>query len=167
MKEIKSNKKNHSACLILGSNIQPEKYFPLAIRLLKKIICIEGISSTWETESIGSVGPNYINAAVLISTTLTMNGLKYQLLRNVEERLGRLRTEDKFAPRTMDIDIVVFDDKVIEQQVWCEPYLIIPCSEVIPELFNPSTKQTLLEIAIDLQEKHKVPKKLELLNLTG
>jgi 7,8-dihydro-6-hydroxymethylpterin-pyrophosphokinase len=55
LKEIKNEQINHIACLILGFNFKTEINIPLAIRLFKKIICIEGISSAYETEPVGAL----------------------------------------------------------------------------------------------------------------
>ena len=69
---------------------------------------------TWETQAVGSPGPNFLNTAVKITTGLEMSALKLSVLRSVEQELGRVRTSDKNAPRTIDLDIIVFDDEICE-----------------------------------------------------
>src|SRR6266487_6411472 len=101
--------KSHLAYLSLGSNIQTEINLVNAIQLLQKHGRIEKVSSVWESESVGAAGPNYLNACVLFSTALMQTALKEQLLLPIELELGRKRIADKFAPRTMDIDIVLVD----------------------------------------------------------
>ena len=60
----------HLACLLLGSNIQPERNLPLAIDQLQKHLTILRISSVWETPPVGSAGPSFLNAALLVQTPL-------------------------------------------------------------------------------------------------
>ncbi len=57
--------------------------------------------------------PNFLNAAVLIETDLTAAELKEQVLQVIERELGRVRTADKNAPRTIDLDIALFGDQVL------------------------------------------------------
>jgi 7,8-dihydro-6-hydroxymethylpterin-pyrophosphokinase len=68
-------------------------------------------------------------------------------LRQIEARLGSIRTEDKFAPRTIDIDIVVYGDQVIDPGLWRYAHLAQPVAELLPDLVNPTNGQTLEQIA--------------------
>ena len=66
--------------------------------------------------------PDFLNAAVLVETTLDQKTLA-GLLRRLESDLGRTRTADRYAPRTIDLDIVVWDGRVIDPDVHQRPYL--------------------------------------------
>src|SRR5512138_3509482 len=103
--------KSHLAYLSLGSNIEPEKNLVNAIQLLQQHGTIEKISNVWESESYGAPGPNFLNACIRFSTLLDHDALKEQILLPLERSLGRKREENRFAPRTMDIDIVIFDNQ--------------------------------------------------------
>ena len=61
----------------------------------------------WETPPVGSRGSNFLNAALLIRTTLTSGLLKSLVLRPIEIQMGRVRTANKNAPRPIDLDILV------------------------------------------------------------
>jgi len=129
--------------LELGSNIDPEHNLPRAIRIIKQFVRVEKISSVWETPAFGSVGPNFLNLAVQIRSDLPPDALKQLILRKVEAYLGRKRTSDKNAPRTIDIDIVIVNGKVVDDQVWHRAHLAVPLAEVIPELWNENKGETL------------------------
>jgi 2-amino-4-hydroxy-6-hydroxymethyldihydropteridine diphosphokinase len=141
----------HLAYLSLGSNIQPETNLVRAIERLKKYGRIEKISSAWESESIGAEGPNYLNACVSLATSLRQVELKEQALLPIEAELGRRRGADKFAPRTIDIDIVVFDGKSCDDKYWEQAFVVVPLSEIHPGYQNPLTNESMIQTATRLR----------------
>lgn len=142
---------SHLAYLSLGSNIQPETNLVKAIQRLQKFGKIEKISSAWESESVGAEGPNYLNACVLLLTPLQQGELKEQALLPIEIQLGRRRTANKFAPRTIDIDIVVFDGKSCDDRYWEQAFVVVPLAEILPEYQNPNTKESIIKTATRLR----------------
>jgi 2-amino-4-hydroxy-6-hydroxymethyldihydropteridine diphosphokinase len=136
----------HQACLLLGSNIQPEHNLPLAVDQLQKRLTILQISRVWETAPVGLAGPNFLNAAVLARTPLDQTSLKLEILVPLEARLGRVRTTDKNAPRPIDLDIVLFDGNVLDQSLWHFAHRAVPLAEIQPELISDSGEK-LKEIA--------------------
>lgn len=139
----------HKACLLLGSNIRPEHNLPLAVGLLQKQLKVLQASSVWETTAVGSDGPNFLNAALLVSTPFDVHALKERILRPLEAQLGRVRTQDKNAPRTMDIDVILFDGLVLDSALWNYAYRAVPVADILPGL--PSgTGENLREVALRL-----------------
>lgn len=134
-------------CLILGSNIDPELNIQRALRKLEQIFPVEGVSAVWETPAVGSDGPNFLNAAVVIYTSLDPRSLKEQLLRPLEARLGRVRTADKFAPRTLDIDIVAWNAVILDHNVWRQAHLAVPVAELLPCYWSDETGEYLEQVA--------------------
>jgi 2-amino-4-hydroxy-6-hydroxymethyldihydropteridine diphosphokinase len=143
----------HQAYLSLGSNIQPETNLVRAIELLRKYGRLERISSAWESESVGAPGPNYLNTCVLLLTPLSQPVLKEQALLPIETELGRQRTADKFAPRTIDIDIVLFDGKSCDDRYWEQAFVMVPLAEIIPDYQNPVTDEKITETATRLHQQ--------------
>lgn len=137
----------HEAVILIGSNIEPETNVPLAIARLQESSELVRVSRIWETESVGSAGPNFLNIAALVRCKQDAESLKEEILRPIEDELGRVRTADKNAPRTIDLDIVLFDGQVLEDRLWEQPFIAIPVAELCPDIQNPANKQTLQQVA--------------------
>jgi 2-amino-4-hydroxy-6-hydroxymethyldihydropteridine diphosphokinase len=144
---------SYLAYLSLGSNIQPEANLVKAIERLPRYGKIEKISSAWESESVGAEGPNFLNACVLLATPLLRQELKTQALLPIETELGRQRSADKFAPRTIDIDIVIFDDQSCDAKYWEQAFVIVPLAEIAPEYQNPLTGENITKTARRLRQQ--------------
>lgn len=142
----------HTAILSIGSNICPAENLPISIALLHEYCRVRSVSIIWETPAMGSPGPNFLNAAVLVETAQEPEEFKGQVLRPIEEMMGRVRTRDKNAPRTIDIDIVTWDDQVVDSHLWTYAYLALPVSSLAPQLIEPATGRPLETIARELQE---------------
>jgi len=143
--------RRHQAYISLGSNIAPRQNLIQAVQLLRQAVSVNAISSVWESEAVGSAGPRFMNATAWISTDLDAVSLKEQVLRSIEEKLGRVRSEDKYAPRTIDLDILVFDEKVLDDGLWKQDFLAIPTAELRPDLLEEQTGRNLGEIAKSLK----------------
>ncbi|MBV6400444.1 MAG: 2-amino-4-hydroxy-6-hydroxymethyldihydropteridine pyrophosphokinase [Anaerolineales bacterium] len=143
----------HLAYLSLGSNIEPEVNLPKAVKLLSQHGEVEKISNVWETEPVGGEGGNYLNACLSYKTTLSHDELKTSILRPIESRLGRKRTSDKNAPRTIDIDIVLFDDEIIGGRWLAQTFVVVPLAEIYPDFQNPNTYESIAETATRLRHE--------------
>lgn len=154
----------HLAYLSLGANIQPETNLVRAVERLQDFGKIEKISSVWESESVGAPGPNYLNACIRLVTPLSQWELKEQALLPIEIDLGRRRSADRFAPRTIDIDIVVFDDKSCDDKYWEQAFVVVPLAEIYPEYHNPLTLESISETAARLREKAWIETRREVFN---
>lgn len=133
--------------LNLGSNIEAEKHILQAVKLLRKMVKVESVSSVWETKSVGYDGANFLNVCVLITTDLQADALKHQILRAIEKRVGRVRSENKYAPRAIDIDIVLFDETPHNLETWKHAFVIVPLAELIPNFAHPLEAKSLAEAA--------------------
>jgi 2-amino-4-hydroxy-6-hydroxymethyldihydropteridine diphosphokinase len=144
---------SHQAYLSLGSNIEPESNLVKALELLQNYGRLEKISNAWESESVGAEGPNYLNACVLLVTRLGQMELKEQALLPIENQLGRRRSADKFAPRTIDIDIVIFDGKSCDDKYWEQAFVVVPMAEIYPEFQNPQILKSIAQTATRLRQQ--------------
>ena len=143
----------HKAYLNLGSNIQPEVNLVRAVQFIQQRGDIKRISNAWESKSVGAAGPNYLNACILLLTPLGPSSLKKRVTGPIEFQLGRKKSADKFAPRTMDIDIVLFDDISYDDRSWEKAYVVIPLAEIYPTYLNPLNNETIHETAARLMRK--------------
>ncbi|MFA7019132.1 MAG: 2-amino-4-hydroxy-6-hydroxymethyldihydropteridine diphosphokinase [Sphaerochaetaceae bacterium] len=146
------NQKEQRVCLLLGSNIEPEVNLFQAVNLLRQQVTVLQTSSVWESKAIGSDGPNFLNAAMLATTTRDAQNLKEQVLRPLEARLGRIRTEDKNAPRTIDIDLILFNQQLLDPCLWGYAHSAVPVAELLPD-YQSATGECLKDSAVSLASK--------------
>lgn len=136
----------HLAYLLLGSNIRPVENLRRAASLVNSIFPIQRLSSAWETPAVGADGPNFLNAALLVYVPGNPDWLAQKVLRLLEARLGRVRTADKNAPRTIDLDIIIWDEQVIDQTFSRHAHIAIPLAEIAPD-FKPTHGERLHQTA--------------------
>ena len=152
--------RSHKVYLGLGSNISPEINIPRALDLLQEHVSLDALSSIWETPPVGSDGPNFLNAVALISTPMPADELRTAVLRKIEAQLGRIRTGDHNAPRTIDLDILIHAGQVLDENIWSQAHLALPLSELLPGLHQPGTGQSILQIAQVLARSTSMRKRL-------
>ena len=143
----------HQAYLSIGSNIQPEVNLPKAIELLGDYGEVKGISSVWQSHAVGSDGPDFLNVCVLFRTDLQPYDLKEQIIRPIETQLGRVRYADKNAPRTIDLDIALFDDQPLNVDFWSYPFVVVPLAELIPKFSHPVSGEKLSRVSEQVQDQ--------------
>jgi len=146
----------NTAFLLVGSNIDPVLNTQKAITLLGERVQIEKTSRTWEIPSFGSPGPNFINFAVQITTSLSSSELKDKVISQIEVSLKRVRSSDKNAPRTIDIDIILFNGELFDPNIWSRPYSILPMADLAPDLIHPDSGLRLHEIAQEIERSGMV-----------
>jgi 2-amino-4-hydroxy-6-hydroxymethyldihydropteridine diphosphokinase len=132
-KDEKMSASSHQVCLLLGSNIEPEHNLPQAVTLLQRHLDVLKASSVWESASVDCCYPDYLNMALVVATSLTEVELKHQILRPIEAQMGRVRTDDKNASRTIDIDIILYDDQEYDPDLWLHAHRAVPVSQLFPD----------------------------------
>jgi 2-amino-4-hydroxy-6-hydroxymethyldihydropteridine diphosphokinase len=135
------NRSEHEVCLLLGSNIQPETNLPRAVALIQKRLKVLQVSSVWESKAVGFDGPDFLNAAVLVLTSLSATTLKEQILLPLEAQMGRVRSGEKNAPRRIDLDIIVFDGRLLDPDLWRYSYRAVPVAEILPGCLSNSGEE--------------------------
>ena len=141
----------NEAIILIGSNLHPQENIKNCLLLLMDRVIVADSSQIWKTRSFGSEGPDFLNLAVKVNTDLNEKHLKAIILRKIENKLGRVRLPDKNAPRTIDMDIVIFNNRVLDNELWEKIYIALPVSELVPNLLEPISKKKLMEIAIELK----------------
>lgn len=143
------------AILLLGSNIEPAANLKKALELVNCSLSITKTSRIWVTKAVGNKGPDFLNTAIEVKTSLKADQLKKKIISPIEIGLGRIRTSDKYAPRTIDIDIIIFNGEVFDENLWNKAFIALPVSEIIPFLINSSTGETLIKTAGELKSLAK------------
>lgn len=122
------------AVIGVGSNIDPLKNIASARAILSVRLKILAESRFVETEPIGFTDqPNFMNGALLVETVSSQVEL-CDWLKVVEEQLGRIRTENKYGPRTIDLDIVVWNGEITDVHVYSRKFLQDSIKEVWPDI---------------------------------
>ena len=113
----------NKAVIGIGSNIEAEKNIIKMLELLKNYVEVLKVSSMVKTKPIGIVNqPDYTNGAVKINTELDQKQLTL-VLKKIEDVIGRDRTAPKFGPRCIDLDIVVWNDEIIDDDYYTRDFL--------------------------------------------
>jgi len=140
--------------LSLGSNVGDRAAnLRSAIRRLTTLGQVEGISSFYETEPVEfTAQPWFLNCVVKLDTEKMPKQLLSGIL-DVEQQMGRRRTQKK-GPRTIDIDILLFGNSIIETKGLTVPhpalherrFVLEPLAEIAPDVRHPAFKRTIREL---------------------
>jgi 2-amino-4-hydroxy-6-hydroxymethyldihydropteridine diphosphokinase len=136
--------------LALGSNIEPARHLLQAARLLKAEFSGTQFSPAYQNPAAGFVGDDFINAAAAFNSALAVAEVRARL-QSIEETCGRRRDDPKWAPRAMDIDILLFGDAISDQPGLQLPrgdllrraYMLGPAADLQPERLHPTVPRTL------------------------
>jgi dihydroneopterin aldolase/2-amino-4-hydroxy-6-hydroxymethyldihydropteridine diphosphokinase len=138
-----------------GSNIAPRKNIPKALRLLSREVTVVEVSTFFESPALERPEqPPFLNGVVAVLTVLPARALKYEVLRVVETAVGRERGEDKYAARPIDLDILVYGDRVVDEDglripdpdIEKRPFIAVPLLELAPDMLLPDSNARLAEL---------------------
>lgn len=150
----------------VGSNINPMESIPRAFSLLKKKVKISAVSTFYFTPPLkNKVQPDYCNGVWEILTTHSPHSLKFHVLRPIELELGRIRIQDSYASRTIDLDILVYGQEVMstddltlpDPDIYTRPFISIPLAEIAPHLILPDTGEGIKDIANTMKRTQMMP----------
>jgi len=143
----------------MGSNMDSEHNMREAARRLALRAHLLAVSPVYQTTPVGNLDqPDFLNAAVLLETDLSPRELKARILQVIEQELGRVRSPDKNASRTIDLDIALFGDQVLDvgsrhipdPDILRYAHVAVPLADLAPDSRHPETGQTLQDIACAL-----------------
>lgn len=122
------------AVIALGSNIRPEANTEAALGHLSQLFDLVDKSCFKYTRPVGYKDqPDFLNGAVLVETGL--KELKIEaILKEIEQKLGRKRDGRKDGPRTIDLDLVVYNDRIMDEDVYERDFLQESIKELVPDL---------------------------------
>jgi 2-amino-4-hydroxy-6-hydroxymethyldihydropteridine diphosphokinase len=142
-----------TAWLSLGSNLAPAENLARAARALRERFGDVLFSPVYRTPAVGFDGPDFLNAAAVIGTDLTPFELN-DWLHALEKNFGRDRSAPRFSSRPLDIDIVFYDDLMLEgpdnltlpRPELQHAFVLKPLSDVAPQYQVPGDGRTLAEL---------------------
>lgn len=121
----------HECLISLGSNIQPEQHYVKALAILGQECELLASSQAIRTSPVGyQQQPDFLNAALLVRTSFDYDDFR-TYLKELENRLGRIRGPIKSGPRTMDLDIVAWDGELVDEAYFQYDYVRGPVDEVL------------------------------------
>lgn len=136
--------------LSLGSNLEPEKHLDAAVKALRETFGAVVLSDWLRTRAVGFDGPDFVNGAAVIETDWDVCRLN-EWLHALEDAHGRRRDVPRFSSRTLDIDIVFFDDLILDEPgnlriprpELKHAFVLQPLAQIAPDFVNPETGKTL------------------------
>ncbi len=142
-----------TAWLGLGSNVNADTNIRAGIRALKETFRNVRLSPAYTSAAVGFEGDDFINLVARVDTDMHPIELR-QYLRDLEDRHGRKRNVPKFSDRSLDVDILIYDDLVVLSPVLEIPraeilkfaHVLKPLADLDPELVHPSDRRTMSEI---------------------
>jgi 2-amino-4-hydroxy-6-hydroxymethyldihydropteridine diphosphokinase len=155
------------AFLSIGSNIDPDRYIPAALKDLELSFGPLEISSIFESEAEGFEGPVFHNLIVAFESDLPAETIA-ERLRIIEERHGRTRDSQKFSSRTLDIDLILWGNAQISEgrlliprpEITRYAFVLEPLAEIAPDLPHPVSGKTFAELWANFDRSQARQRKL-------
>jgi 2-amino-4-hydroxy-6-hydroxymethyldihydropteridine diphosphokinase len=132
----------------LGTNISPEQHLKAGLVDLQQHFDQLQLSRVFESESVGFKGTNFLNMVAAADTDLSIAKV-VAIFKQIEQDNGRIRGEKKFSPRSLDIDLLLYDDVICDipvelprGEILYNAFVLWPLAELAPDLCHPLTLQT-------------------------
>ena len=136
----------------LGSNINKAHNVRQGIAAMGEFISDFAVSDVFESESVGFDGSNFYNLVCGGETSLTVDAV-CQTLRQIEVDNGRDRSAKKFSSRTLDLDLLVYDELVVDKpaqlprhEIDKNAFVLWPLAQIAPDVIHPVLNQSYLSL---------------------
>lgn len=145
----------HQVWFGIGSNLERERHIAAVLLALETDFSEVRLSSIYETEAAGFTGPPFYNLVAWVETSLPLPEVQ-QWCKNLEQQLGRQRNQlgvdrqtERYSSKTIDIDILLFNDLIATQtnvtpalpraEILTSPFVLAPLAELVPHMCHPET----------------------------
>lgn len=139
--------------LDIGSNIKRRKNIQSCVDILLKDYPTIKFSKAYESEAMGFDGDPFINLSAHIETKKSFKSLK-SYLKKIEDKHARKRDKTKFISRTLDVDILLYGDQVLQpeydvprKEILKFPFVLFPLAEIAEDVIHPTENKTIGELA--------------------
>jgi len=137
----------------IGSNINKDEHIPASLRALEQTFGELTVSSIYESEPVGFTGDVFYNLVVGFDSDLEVKAVAKQL-RQIELDNGRTRDSRKFAARTLDLDLILYGDLIVNDgrlqiprdEIEHYAFVLEPLAEIAPSLQHPVTHISYAEL---------------------
>ena len=137
----------------LGSNIEPRHHIRAGLAEMEQHYGTLTLSSIYESEAIGFEGDNFYNLVAGFDTPLDVYTVA-NTLRLIEKNNGRIRSAKRFSARTLDLDVLLYDDLIIKdeqvdiprEEILKYAFVLLPLAEIAPDAQHPIIKQSYADL---------------------
>ena len=137
----------------IGSNIERERHIRAALTELRVQFSNVRCSSIYESEPVGFQGDNFYNAVVAGDTEKSVQEVA-RCLADIEAQHGRVRVSTRFAARTLDLDLLLYDDLVVQErdiklpraEILKNAFVLRPLAEIAPDVQHPVARRSYAEL---------------------
>lgn len=144
----------------IGSNIDAENNIRIAVRALQDHYGKLILSSVYESEAVGFDGDNFLNLVAGVNTDEDVHVVAVTL-RKIEDDNGRDRSGPRFSPRTVDLDLLLYDDLILKEEglelprdeITKNAFVLLPLEEIAPQLIHPQTGNTMCDHWMSFDKK--------------
>ena len=133
----------------IGSNIEPEQNIRQGTKQLCCLFSNITVSSVYQSEAIGFNGSDFYNLVVAAETSLSISEVN-ATLKDIEFANGRKPSAIKFSSRTLDLDLLLYDDVICQEpirlprsEITFNAFVLWPLAEIAPELIHPEVGETM------------------------
>jgi 2-amino-4-hydroxy-6-hydroxymethyldihydropteridine diphosphokinase len=142
----------------LGSNVDREKNIVLAVREMRKVFGELVLSPVYESAAVGFDGSDFLNLVAGFETENDV-GEVVQSLREIEDGLGRDRSQPRFSPRPIDLDILTYGELELDQpgiqiprdEILQNAFVLRPLQDIAAEILHPALKQSYGELWAEME----------------
>lgn len=138
----------HRVLIGIGSNIEREYHTRQAYHVLNQHFHNVKVSSVYDCPAVGFEGPGFYNWVASVETSLNLEET-YQLFKQIEAEFGRKNWHKTPCSRTMDLDLLCFDNQVCQSpvvlprpEILARAFVLRPLAELVPEELHPVTGET-------------------------
>ena len=139
----------HQIYISVGSNVDREKHTKAGLNALVLEFGQLALSNVYESEAVGFKGRHFYNLVVGAKTTKSVKEV-CRILKSIESENGRIREEKKFAPRTLDLDLLLYDQLITNDgvelprgEIQYNAFVLLPLNELAPAYVHPTAKKSI------------------------
>lgn len=137
----------------IGSNIDPAQHVRAAVAALREQFDDVALSSVYESKAVGFEGDNFYNLVAAARTERSVHHVT-RALRDIEDRFGRDRNGPRFSSRTVDLDLLLYDDLVLNdgglvlprEEIVKNAFVLQPLAEIAPQLLHPLLQHSYADL---------------------